>query len=202
APARREQAWDGSTVRFRSTEFIPFLPCRSICSLKRNQRNGKNGMNSVLQRSNLGGARQLVRNHEQTGALAPSENGRLPPVLAHQLASAQAFPGRRKGPRFLGSRKWVAPSALTISISRCLNSSASRPQILTIRARSGSSVWDVGRVWESRPGSKRGNKSPIDSPFLERLFPPCCGSLKWRTPFHGGNRHGLPGYFVRLGHAM
>jgi len=52
------------------------------------------------------------------------------------------------------------------------------------------------------PGSKRGNKSPIDSPFLERLFPPCCGSLKWRTPFHGGNRHGLPGYFVRLGHAM
>src|SRR5208337_3853543 len=53
-----------------------------------------------------------------------------------------------------------------------------------------------------RPGSKRGNKSPIDSPFLERLFPPCCGSLKWRTPFHGGNRHGLPGYFVRLGHAM
>src|SRR5208337_4572253 len=89
APARREQAWDGSTVRFRSTEFIPFLPCRSICSLKRNQRNGKNGMNSVLRRSNLGGARQLVGNHEQTGAVAPSENGRLPPVLAHQLASAR-----------------------------------------------------------------------------------------------------------------
>src|SRR5208282_1943263 len=55
---------------------------------------------------------------------------------------------------------------------------------------------------QTGPGSKRGNKSPIDSPFLERLFPPCCGSLKWRTPFHGGNRHGLPGYFVRLGHAM
>src|SRR5208337_5028880 len=53
-----------------------------------------------------------------------------------------------------------------------------------------------------RPGSKRGNKSPIDSPFLERLFPPCCGWLNRRTPFHGGNRHGLPGYFVRLGHAM
>src|SRR5208337_5463618 len=52
------------------------------------------------------------------------------------------------------------------------------------------------------PGSKRGNKSPIDSPFLERLFPPCCGWLNRRTPFHGGNRHGLPGYFVRLGHAM
>ncbi len=34
-----------------------------------------------------GGARQLVRNHEQTGTAAPSENGRLPPVLAHQLAS-------------------------------------------------------------------------------------------------------------------
>src|SRR5208337_2013846 len=48
----------------------------------------KNGMNSVLRRSNLGGARQLVHNHEQTGTVAPSENGRLPPVLAHQLASA------------------------------------------------------------------------------------------------------------------
>src|SRR5208337_4895255 len=55
---------------------------------------------------------------------------------------------------------------------------------------------------KNRPGSKRGNKSPIDSPFLERLFPPCCGWLNRRTPFHGGNRHGLPGYFVRLGHAM
>src|SRR5271157_2340343 len=32
----------------RRTEFIPFLPRRSIGSLKRNQRNGKNGMNSVL----------------------------------------------------------------------------------------------------------------------------------------------------------
>jgi len=31
----------------------------------------------------------LVGNHEQTGAVAPSENGRLPPVLAHQLASAR-----------------------------------------------------------------------------------------------------------------
>src|SRR5271157_3044578 len=49
----------------------------------------KNGMNSVLPRSNLAGARQLVRNHEQTGTVAPSENGRLPPVLAHQLARAQ-----------------------------------------------------------------------------------------------------------------
>ena len=46
------------------------------------------GKNSVLRRSNLGVARQLVCNHEQTGAVAPSENGRLPPVLAHQLASA------------------------------------------------------------------------------------------------------------------
>src|SRR5208282_3859483 len=52
-------------------------------------RERKNGMNSVLPRSNLGGARQLVRNHEQTGTLAPSENGRLPPVVAHQLAIAQ-----------------------------------------------------------------------------------------------------------------
>ena len=43
----------------------------------------------------LGGARQLVRNHEQTGTLAPSENARLPPVLAHQLASAQDFWGNR-----------------------------------------------------------------------------------------------------------
>ena len=49
----------------------------------------KNGMNSVLPRSNLAGARQLVRNHEQTGVVEPSENGRLPPVLAHQLARAQ-----------------------------------------------------------------------------------------------------------------
>src|SRR5208337_3375114 len=52
------------------------------------------------------------------------------------------------------------------------------------------------------PGSKRGNKNPIDSPFLEHLFPPCCGWLNRRTLFHGGNRHGLPGYFVRLGHTM
>ena len=36
--------------------------------------------------------------------------------------------------------------ALTISISRCLISSASRPQIPTIRARSGTSVWDVGNT--------------------------------------------------------
>src|SRR5208337_1593369 len=28
-------------------------------------------------------------------------------------APASAFPGRRKGPRFLGSRKWVASSAMT-----------------------------------------------------------------------------------------
>ena len=49
----------------------------------------KNGMNSVLPRSYLGGACQLVRNHEQTGTVAPSENGRLPLDLAHQLASAQ-----------------------------------------------------------------------------------------------------------------
>ena len=46
-------------------------------------------MNSVLRRSNLGGARRLVCNHEPTGAVAPSENGRLQPVLAHQLASAR-----------------------------------------------------------------------------------------------------------------
>ena len=46
-------------------------------------------MNSVLRISNLGVARQLVCNHEQTGAVAPSDNGRLPPVLAHQLASAK-----------------------------------------------------------------------------------------------------------------
>jgi hypothetical protein len=48
----------------------------------------RNGMHSVLPRSNLGGADQLVRSHEQTGTLAPSENGRLPPVVAHQLAIA------------------------------------------------------------------------------------------------------------------
>ena len=48
-------------------------------------------MNSVLRRSHLGGARQLVCNHEQTGAVAPSENGRRPPALAHQLASAREF---------------------------------------------------------------------------------------------------------------
>ena len=46
------------------------------------------GPAAALPRSNLGGARQLVRNHEQTGTVAPSENGRLPPVPAHQLASA------------------------------------------------------------------------------------------------------------------
>ena len=61
---------------------------------------------------------------------------------------------------------------------------------------------DTSRARKKGPGSKRGNKSPIDSPFLERLFPPCCGWLIWRPLFHGGNRHGLPGYFVRLGHAM
>jgi hypothetical protein len=31
----------GPWPRRRRTEFIPFLPRRSICSLKRNQRNGK-----------------------------------------------------------------------------------------------------------------------------------------------------------------
>src|SRR5271157_6573488 len=54
-------------------------------------------MNSVLPRSHLGDARQLVRNHEQTGTAAPSENGRLPPVLAHQLASAHKKPGLNPG---------------------------------------------------------------------------------------------------------
>ena len=55
-------------------------------------------MNSVLRRSNLGGARQLVCNHEQTGAVAPSENGRLPPVLAHQLACVYEFFGDADAP--------------------------------------------------------------------------------------------------------
>ena len=31
----------------------------------------------------------MVCNPGQTGVVAPSENGRLPPVLAHQLASAK-----------------------------------------------------------------------------------------------------------------
>ena len=33
----------------------------------------------------------MVCNHGQTGVVAPSENGRLPLVLAHQLASARNF---------------------------------------------------------------------------------------------------------------
>jgi|GEM_PF-5052837 hypothetical protein len=41
----------------------------------------------------LRGARLLVRSHEQTGTVAPSEIGRLPPVPAHQLASAHANQG-------------------------------------------------------------------------------------------------------------
>ena len=79
------------------TEFIPLLRRRSMGSLKRNQRNGKHGMNSVLRRSHLGGARQLVCNHGQTGVAAPSEHGRLPPVLscAHELAGAREFVHRR-----------------------------------------------------------------------------------------------------------
>ena len=52
----------------------------------------KNGMKSVLPRSHLVGARRLMRNHERTGTVAPSENGRLPPDLAHHLASAHQFP--------------------------------------------------------------------------------------------------------------
>src|SRR5271166_5139156 len=87
------------------SQFWPFPRIRSLGVVERNsfrffpadqlaRSNGtngteKNGMNSVLRRSHLGGARQLVCNHEQTGAVAPSENGRLPPVLAHQLAGAR-----------------------------------------------------------------------------------------------------------------
>ena len=69
-------------------------------------------MNSVLPfyEENFGGARQLVRNHGQTGAVAPSENGRLPPFLAHQLASAykNSPAARRRSP-------WAARGPASLS---------------------------------------------------------------------------------------
>jgi hypothetical protein len=72
-------------------------------------------MNSVLPRSHLAGARRLSCNRERTGTVAPPANGRLPPVLAHQLASAHQFPETLAivgggQPRFPGARKWTAPS--------------------------------------------------------------------------------------------
>jgi hypothetical protein len=51
-------------------------------------------------------------------------------------------------------------------------------------------------------GSSPGNTCPMGWDFLNCLFPPCWGGLSPQTPFHGGNRHGLSGYFVYLGHAM
>ena len=53
-----------------------------------------------------------------------------------------------------------------------------------------------------RLGSSPGNTCPMGWDFLNCLFPPCWGGLSPQTPFHGGNRHGLSGYFVYLGHAM
>ena len=55
---------------------------------------------------------------------------------------------------------------------------------------------------ESRLGSSPGNTCPMGWDFLNCLFPPCWGGLSPQAPFHGGNRHGLSGYFVDLGHAM
>ena len=50
----------------------------------------KNGMNSVLPRSHLGGAVvSWCATMSKLGWFAPSENGRLPHDLAHQLASTQ-----------------------------------------------------------------------------------------------------------------
>jgi hypothetical protein len=60
-----------------------------MCSLKRNQRNGKTEWIPFYQEVTLVALVSLVRNHEQTGTVAPSENGRLPLDLAHQLASDQ-----------------------------------------------------------------------------------------------------------------
>src|SRR5208337_5522462 len=54
----------------------------------------------------------------------------------------------------------------------------------------------------SRLGSSPGNTCPMGWDFLNCLFPPCWGGLSPQAPFHGGNRHGLSGYFVDLGHAM
>ena len=51
-------------------------------------------------------------------------------------------------------------------------------------------------------GSSPGNTCPMGWDFLNCLFPPCWGGLSPQAPFHGGNRHGLSGYFVDLGHAM
>ena len=53
-----------------------------------------------------------------------------------------------------------------------------------------------------RLGPSPGNTCPMGWDFLNCLFPPCWGGLSPQTPFHGGNRHGLSGYFVYLGHAM
>ena len=71
--------------------------------------------------------------------------------------------------------------------------------------REGQNCHPNGRRFEPCPdrlGSSPGNTCPMGWDFLNCLFPPCWGGLSPQTPFHGGNRHGLSGYFVYLGHAM
>jgi hypothetical protein len=93
-----------------------FFPADRIARSNENEkRNEFRSTKKKLRRRNYGGARQLVRNHGQTWAGAPSENGRLPPVLTHQLASAYKFPPVFGG--FAHERvdqpKWIPSSSRT-----------------------------------------------------------------------------------------
>ena len=89
----------------------------------------------------------------------------------------------------------------------CLLEFTTRPELSQSRAR----IWPQQHVPKrlknsatrnSRLGSSPGNTCLMGWDFLNCLFPPCWGGLSPQTPFHGGNRHGLSGYFVYLGHAM
>ena len=76
------------------------------------------------------------------------------------------------------------------------------PDILSLRQKYPSLASVSGTCSPFGLGSSPGNTCPMGWDFLNCLFPPCWGGLSPQTPFHGGNRHGLSGYFVYLGHAM
>ena len=85
-------------------------------------------------------------------------------------------------------------SITTSGVSMAPSSGPARRRRGRKKTRAAPSNWGLG--------SSPGNTCPMGWDFLNCLFPPCWGGLSPQAPFHGGNRHGLSGYFVHLGHAM
>ena len=94
-------------------------------------------------------------NHEQTGAVAPSENGRLPPVLAHQLASARNYSHEQSAEKWTeAARNGILTVLGSIGAPRAIGLLVGlAEEANTAGVGTGLASGIVGEAGEARPGA-------------------------------------------------